>query len=228
MNTWTTYNRFRNRHQAGHELAEELVEYKEDNPLILALPRGGVVVGYEIAKKLDAALDVLCVRKIGAPHNREFAIGAISENGIVILDDPTIRALGIQAKDLSERIDREQQELQRRSELYRNGRSLPYMEGRMVILVDDGLATGLTAQAAIQTVSQQGASEIVFAAPVCAYETADSLRAKVDDVVCAITPYNLRSIGLYYEDFHQVSDEEVIQLLQRSRRFGGEGVYYAQ
>jgi predicted phosphoribosyltransferase len=228
MNTWTTYQRFRDRHEAGRELADELLEYKDDNPIVLALPRGGVVVGYEIAKKLDAALDVLCVRKIGAPHNPEFAIGALSENGVVILDDPTIRALGIPPKDLSERIEKEENELKRRSGLYRNDRSLPFMEGRMVIIVDDGLATGLTAQAAIQTIGNSGASEIVFAAPVCAYETAESLRSKADDIVCAITPYNLRSIGLYYDDFHQVSDEEVIQLLQRARRFGGEGVYYAQ
>lgn len=228
MNTGVPYHRFTDRHEAGRELAEELLDYREDAPVILALPRGGVVVGFEVARLLSAQLDALCAKKLGAPTNPEFAIGAISENGVVILDEPTVQMLSIPEKKLALQIAAKQEELKRQVELYRGERILSYVQGRLVILVDDGLATGMTAQAAIEAVEELHASEIVFAAPVCAYETAETLRTKVDAIVCPVTPYSLRAIGLYYEDFHQVSDDEVVQLLQRAKGWRQGGVYYAQ
>lgn len=212
---------FINREQAGRDLARALLDYKREHPLVLALPRGGVVLGYEVAKELNAPLEVLISRKIGAPHNPEFGVGAISENDTLLLDTDTISVLGIEEKDLYATITQEKEELERRIAVYRQGNPLPSLEGKTVIIVDDGLATGVTARAAIEAVSQENILQVVFAAPVCNAEVAEGIQTKVDQVVCLHTPLEMRAIGLYYQDFEQVSDAEVMRLLDKAKGFGG-------
>ena len=203
---------FDDRHDAGKQLAERLKKYN-DHSIILALPRGGVLVGYEVAKVLKVPLSVVVVRKLGAPHNPEFGIGAIAEEDVVILDQQTIEYLGITADEIAAVTKREKKELQRRVAVYRCGKSLPDLEGKRVILVDDGLATGVSAKAAITSIQKHSPKELIFASPVCAHDTAEILRSEVDALICVFTPLDLEAIGLYYRNFHQVSDEEVVRLL---------------
>lgn len=208
---------FRDREEAGKLLAGQLIQYKKDNPYILALPRGGVVVGYEVAKLLDASFNVVIVRKIGAPHNPEFAIGAIAEEGAKYLDQVSINLLQISKNQLKQIIDIEKKEISRRIELYRNKKPLPELKGKTVILVDDGLATGSTAQAAIKAVKKKHPRKIIFAAPVCAASTAMILKEKIAAVICSHSPQDLQAIGQYYQNFQQVSDEEVMVLLRKKQ-----------
>ncbi len=208
---------YKDRVDAGKILAKQLEKYSNQNPLVLGLPRGGVVVASEVAKTLHAPMDVVIVRKIGAPHNSELAIGAIAEDHIIMLDNRTIETLGIAEGDLKESIDKEEKELERRLGLYRESRPLPTMDDRLVILVDDGLATGFTGLAAIKVVKKQRPKKLFFALPICAYESRALVEAYVDSLICLLTPPRLSSIGAYYENFSQVSDEEVVNLLRESR-----------
>ncbi|MEW6380016.1 MAG: phosphoribosyltransferase [bacterium] len=207
---------FRDRKDAGRQLARHLIQYQDQEPLILALPRGGVVVGFEISINLKAPLDVIVARKIGAPGMPEYGIGAIAPGGVLILDERPIRMLGIPREEIDLIADREREEMQRRIERYRGGRPLPDVRNRTVILVDDGIATGVTARAAIQAIRQQEPRQLILASPVCAPDTARLLRAEVDDFVCLETPPDFRAISLWYDDFRQTSDEEVVDLLNRS------------
>lgn len=218
---------FENREEAGRKLAVKLSKYRAEKPLVLALPRGGVPVGFEIAEKLGASLDVLISRKIGAPHNPEFGIGAVAEGNIRVLDKPVIRLLNISKEDLETVSNEEKRELVRRAELYRSNQPLPSFKNRIIILVDDGLATGVTARAAIKALKKQNPKKIVFASPVCAYDTAGEFRHLVDDVVCVSTPVDFESVGLWYRNFDQVTDREVINLLHQSkeRKSDISGVY---
>lgn len=208
---------YKNRSDAGKILANQLVSLAKDDPLILALPRGGVPVGFEIAQKLRAPFDVIVVRKIGAPSNPEFGIGALSEDGTLILDGQTLNKLQLTEKDISRIIQKERKEVKRRRTLYRNNKPLPKLTGKAVILVDDGLATGMTAQAAVEAVTRENPHQIVFAAPVCSLDRAQFLRSKADQVVCLATPQDFGSVGEYYENFEQVSDKEVIELLSKEK-----------
>ena len=208
---------FKDRHQAGLELAKRLTRYAGDDPVVLALPRGGLSIGLEVAKALQSPLDVVIARKIGLPHNKEFGIGAISEGNIRILDERIINLIGINQNMLKDILEEEQAELQRRIEVYRNNKPLPDVRNKTVILVDDGLATGVTAKAAIEAIRKLHPKRIVFAAPICAYDTAQQLRSLVDDVVCLATPYDLMAIGYWYQNFEQVTDEEVLDLLKYAR-----------
>lgn len=211
------YIMFEDRAWAGAQLAKKLKKYK-DSPIILALPRGGVVVGFEIAKALNVPFDVIISRKLGAPHNPEFGIGAISEEDSIILDKPTVASLGITKEEVQSIKDTQQIEMKRRIDLYRNGKPLPELTNKTVILVDDGLATGVTARAAIESIKKLKPKQIIFAAPVCSYETVQMIKSQISAVVCTITPHNLVAISLYYRNFPQITDEKVVEILQASRK----------
>lgn len=207
---------FRNRQEAGRALAGRLREYA-DRPevLVLALPRGGVPVAAEVARALQAPLDVFLVRKLGVPGQEELAMGAIASGGVRVLNREVVDALGIPPEMIEIVTREEQQELARREGLYRDGRPPPAVRGRTVILIDDGLATGSTMRAAVAALRQQQPARIVVAVPVAAPSTCDEFRELVDDIVCYQTPPSFRAVGLWYEDFSQTSDEEVHELLAR-------------
>lgn len=208
---------FSNRRQAGSALAAALAEREEirrGNPVVLALPRGGVPVGYEISHALDAPLSVFVVRKLGVPGHRELAMGAIASGGVRILNEEVVRQLGIPEYAIAEIAREELLELERRERLYNGPHPLPALAGRVVILVDDGLATGSTMRAAVKAVRQQGPSRVIVAVPVAAADTSARLREEADEVVCLHTPEPFMAVGLWYRDFDQTTDAEVQQLLE--------------
>jgi putative phosphoribosyl transferase len=208
---------FRDRREAGDVLARKLDRYAgREDVLVLALPRGGVPVAYEVAKALAAPLDVFVVRKLGVPGRRELAMGALASSGVVVLDQGVIRSLGIGETEIQRMVAVELRELERREKAYRGDRELPELGGRTVILVDDGLATGSTMRAATLAVREQHPARIVVAAPVAAAETCEELRREVDDVVFAATPRPFHAVGAWYHDFSQTSDDEVRELLRKS------------
>src|SRR5438477_3703404 len=209
--------KYLDRYDAGRQLAERLRAYK-DRPdvLVLALPRGGVPVGSEVAEALNAPLDVFLVRKLGVPGHEELAMGAIATGGVRILDQNLVRMLGIGPDEIERVTAREQRELERRELLYRDNRPAPDVTGRTVVLVDDGLATGSTMRAAVEALRREGARTIVAAVPIAAPDTCESMRDEVDDIVCAVTPEPFRAVGIWYVDFSETSDQEVRELLERA------------
>jgi erythromycin esterase-like protein/predicted phosphoribosyltransferase len=208
---------FRDRHDAGRVLAERLAAYaNRPDVLVLALPRGGVPVADEVARALGAPLDIFVVRKLGVPGYEELAMGAVATGGVRVLNDQLIERLSIPDHMIDAVTARERQELARRERLYRGGRPPPDMSGRSVILVDDGLATGATMKAAIEALRQQNPARIVVAVPTAAPETCEEMKAKTDDVICAITPEPFDAVGRWYQDFSQTTDEEVSALLART------------
>ncbi len=209
---------FRDRHEAGRLLGRRLAEERLPDPLVLALPRGGVPVAYEVAEALGAELDVLVARKIGAPGQPELAIGAIAEGGEPILDDGMLARLGLTPGALEPTIVAEREELARRIRRYRGDRRLPRLEDRSVVVVDDGLATGATARAALAALRERRPGLLVLAAPVCAPGSEQRLRAEADRIVCLEAPEPFMAVGQWYEVFDQTSDETVIDLLERARR----------
>ena len=208
---------FRDRAQAGRLLSRRLARYAGRADLIvLALPRGGVPVGYEVAKTLRAPLDVFLVRKLGAPGQEELAMGAIAAGEVRVLNDEVVRALGISSRVIDAVAARELRELLRRDDLYRGRRPAPPAAGRAVILVDDGLATGSTMRAAIQAIRRKKPSRLVVAVPVAAAPTCEELTSLVDEMVCYATPEPFYSVGFWYDDFSQTSDDEIRDLLDRA------------
>jgi putative phosphoribosyl transferase len=205
------------RTEAGQELARKLTEYA-DRPdvLVLALPRGGVPVAFEVARALHVPLDVFLVRKLGLPGHEEFAMGAIASGGVRVLNEDLVRALRIPENVIEAVAAAEKRELERRERLYRGDRSPPDVRGRTVILVDDGLATGSTMRAAVLALRQQGVARIVVAVPVGAPETCAEFEREADEVICARTPEPFYAVGLWYGDFSQTTDEEVHDLLERA------------
>lgn len=200
-------------------LAGTLRKYKGKNTLVLALPRGGVCIGYEVAKALEAPLDTVIARKLGAPGNPEFGIGAIAPGDVIVLDQASINILGIGASEINEIRARETGEMKRRTDLYRSGGFSKDKVFKTIIIVDDGLATGVSARAAIESVEKiQRPRKIVFAAPVCAAQTAKSLKSMVDKLVCLSQPENLGAIGFWYRYFPQVQDDEVIGHLEEANK----------
>jgi len=213
---------FADRKQAGQALAQSLTEYAgRADTVLLALPRGGVPVAAEMAAALRLPLDILLVRKLGVPEHEEYAMGAIAEGGSCYLDHALIHSLGITDEQVAAIRRREESELQRRGQAYRGAAVMPNLSGRTAILVDDGLATGATMLAAISAARDIGAAAVVVAVPVAAAETGHRLEALVDALICPHLIEPLRGVGLWYEDFSQVSDEVVTRLLSQHRP-GGE------
>ena len=208
---------FRDRADAGRVLAGELAGAYAGRPdvLVLALPRGGVPVGFEIAQALRAPLDVFLVRKLGVPGHEELAMGALASGGVRVLNEEVIRGLGIPEDVLDTVAGEQQQELERRERAYRGDRPPPDVRGKTIILVDDGLATGSTMRAAVAALRRQEPARIVVAVPVGAVETCAEFHAEADEVVCAHTPDPFYAVGLWYGDFSQTTDEEVRELLDR-------------
>jgi putative phosphoribosyl transferase len=208
---------FRNRSEAGRILAAELRPLVVDaGVLVLGLPRGGIPVAFEVARALKAELDVCVVRKLGVPGEEELALGAIASGGVRVLNHELIEYLRIPAALLEQVAAREQQELERREQLYREGRPAALVHGRTAVLVDDGLATGASMLAATRALRVQGPARILVAAPVAARETRNEFRDWVDEVVCVATPRTLGAVGMWYEDFRQVTDEDVRKLLEQA------------
>jgi len=210
---------FRDRRDAGIQLAEKLKQYKGDETaVVLALPRGGVVTGFEVARALEAPLDVLIVRKIGFPGQSEFAIGAVSETETVVLNRSIISAYGVEDEYIQKEIAKQKEEIERRIQLYRNGKRILELEGRTIILIDDGVATGATVKAAIAALRKEKIKKLVAAMPVAPPETADELKGMVDEFICLETPPDFMAVGGYYHDFKQVPDTEVVEILKKSVR----------
>lgn len=209
---------FRDRADAGRVLASRLAAYAgRSDVIVLALPRGGVPVAYEVARALGAPLDVFLVRKLGLPGHEELAMGAIASGGVRLINEEVVEAYNVTDAELDAVTAAEQRELDRREQAYRDGRPFPSLEGRTVILVDDGLATGATMRVAVMALRKESPARIVVAVPVAAAETCEEFRAIADDIVCAETPAPFYAVGLWYEDFAQTSDEEVHMLLRAAR-----------
>lgn len=209
---------YKDRGDAGIQLASRLKDYKDrEGVIVLALPRGGVVTGYEVSSYLNCPLDVLIVRKIGFPGEPEFAIGAVSETGTVVLNESTISMYQISKEYIKDEIARQKKEIERRVSAYRRGKEMPDLKGKTIILIDDGVATGATIKAAISALKMEKIEKLVVALPVSPPETAEKLRQMVDEFICLETPDDFMAVGSYYQDFTQVSDEEVIEILEKSR-----------
>ena len=214
---------FRNRSDAGKYLAEKLQKYKgRADVLVLALPRGGVPVGYEVAKELDVPLDIFLVRKLGVPGHEELALGAIATGGVRVLNNEVVHYLHIRRQLIDAIAARELKELRRREVAYRGSRPEPDVKGKTVILVDDGLATGSTIRAAVQALRQQQPARLVVAVPVAAPQTCDEDVVGADEIVCAVTPEAFLGVGQWYLDFSQTTDEEVRDLLEQEEHVSTE------
>jgi predicted phosphoribosyltransferase len=207
------YAQFRDRTEAGRLLAARLSPFAAEHPVVLGLPRGGVPVAFEVAAALSAPLDVIVVRKLGVPDQPELAMGAIGENGVRVVDDHILRITGVQPREVDRVERRERAELERRVARYRGDRARVSLQGRVVILVDDGIATGSTARAACRVARALGASRVVLAAPVGPPDVAQRVADDADEVICVSQPEDFSAVGGAYQEFAQTSDEEVEQLL---------------
>ena len=207
---------YADRHQAGRILADLLKDYAHrTDVIILALPRGGVPVAYEIATQLSLPLDVFIVRKLGVPHHVEFAMGAIASGNTVVFNEEVIDILNIKKPAIDRVLAEEQEELKRREHVYRGNKPYPDLAGKTIILVDDGIATGYSMRAALRALQKQHLAAIILAVPVAARSTCEELAVLVQKLICPLQPANFYSVGLWYDDFTQTSDEEVMQLLSR-------------
>jgi predicted phosphoribosyltransferase len=208
---------YRDRVDAGKQLAKRLMDYADrDDVLVLALPRGGVPVAYEVAKSLRVPLDIFLVRKLGVPGHEELAMGAISTGGVRVLNDDVVSYLGIPGDVIDAVAAGELKELERRERAYRGNRPEPDVRGKTVILIDDGLATGSTMRAAAAALRQQNPARIIVAVPVSAPQICDEYRMGVDEIICAKTPEPFLGVGMWYEDFSQTTDDEVRALLSKA------------
>lgn len=215
---------YRDRLSAGLALGERLREYAgRDDVLVLALPRGGLPVGYGVARSLNAPLDVFVVRKLGVPGHEELAMGAIATGGVRVLNPEVVESLGIPGSVIEQVVEREERELSRRESHYRGHKPPPRIRGQTVILVDDGLATGSTMRAAVQALREREPARTVVGVPVGARSTCEAIEDEADEVVCAATPEPFHAVGLWYGDFSQTTDEQVREFLERAARERAEG-----
>jgi putative phosphoribosyl transferase len=214
---------FKDRSDAGRKLAQKLTDYvHRPDVLVLALPRGGVPVAYEVATALHAPLDVFLVRKLGVPGHEELALGAVASGGVQVLNRELIEELGLAQSQLEAVVAKELHELERREHAYRDNRPVPEIRGRIVILVDDGLATGASMWAAVVALKQQQPDYLIAAVPIAAPQTCAAFRDDVDEIVCAVTPEPFYAVGLWYEDFGQTTDDEVRDLLAHAAQMQSE------
>ncbi len=210
---------FANKVDAGKQLANTLKNFSDkDELIVLAIPRGGVVVGYEVARVLKVPLDIIIPRKIGAPNQPELAIGAVGQDGSVVLNKKVVAQLGVSRIYIEKESRQQQLEIKRRLDKYRGELPFPSLKGRKVIVVDDGVATGATLKAALSFVKKQGVKELIVALPVGPLSSINELKKEVDQVICLLTPEPFYAIGQFYKDFSQTSDEQVINLLDRNRQ----------
>jgi putative phosphoribosyl transferase len=217
--------RFADRHDAGRQLAALLeTKVRGEDVVVLALPRGGVPVGYEVATRLGAPLDVLLVRKLGVPWQPELAFGAVATGDVVVLNEDHLRALGLGEDIVSDIVERERLELDRRERLYRDDREPVEIAGKTVVVVDDGIATGSTMRAALESLAERGVARRIVASPVGAPDTLQGLADEADEIVCLRTPSAFLAVGAWYDDFAPVSDGEVQQLLRRAQARAAESV----
>lgn len=211
---------FQNRTDAGRKLADDLTKYvARPNVIVLALPRGGVPVAFEVARELRVPMDIFIVRKLGVPGHEEMAMGAIASSGVRVLNRDIVRALRINEDEIQKVAEKEQQELTRREQAYRGNRPQLDLRGCTVILVDDGLATGASMQAAVEAVRQQQPQQLIIAVPVASPDVCESFREMVDEIVCFATPEPFYAVGLWYRDFSQTTDLEVQTFLEKSIHF---------
>ncbi len=208
---------FSDRRDAGRRLAKELARASLPDPVVLGIPRGGVIVADEVARTLGAPLDLVIPRKIGAPGNPELAIGAVAQDGTLVADEALVKALGVSQRYLEAETQRQRAEIERRLSLYRQGRLAVALAGASAIVVDDGIATGATVLAALRGVRAQGPARLVLAVPVAPPDTLERLRAETDEIVCLATPEPFYAVGQFYRHFEQTSDEEVFEIMERSR-----------
>ena len=208
---------FDDRRDAGRQLAARLDAYGDGRTVVIGLPRGGVEVAYEIAEALEAPLDVIVALKIGAPAQPELGIGAVAPGGITLLDERLVDELGLSDEAVERASTETREEMQRRIREYRGGEEMPDLRGRTAIIVDDGLATGVTARAAIRAARNAGARGVVLAVPVCAAQTAFEMKAEVDELVCIESPERFVAVGIWYRRFGQTTDAQVIELLEEAR-----------
>lgn len=212
--------RYKDRVQAGKYLAKELQHYaKNPDTVVLGLPRGGVVVAYEVARELELPLDIFLVRKLGVPGYEELAMGAIASGGVRVMNEDVLRITNVSQDKIEAAVKREEKELERRGKAYRDNRPALDLSSKVIILVDDGLATGATMRAAVSALHKKHPRKIIIAVPVAAPETCEDFRSKVDDLVCAMKPAHFHAVGEWYEDFPQNTDEEVKQLLRQANTF---------
>lgn len=204
---------FRDRRDAGARLADRLEHLRSEAPVVLGLPRGGVPVAFEVATRLDAPLDVIVVRKLGVPFQPELGMGAVGEDGVIVLNDDVVRLARVPADELARIESRERAEVERRAERFRGGRPRVDVAGRTAVIVDDGIATGGSARAALQVARAQGARRAVLAVPVGSPDTIAAMQAEADEVVCVETPFGFMAVGQAYANFAQTTDDEVIELL---------------
>ena len=205
---------FRDRHEAGKLLAQKLLDLKGNpNAIVLGIPRGGVVVAYEVAKTLSLPLDVFVACKIGAPGNPELAIGAVASDGTIVLDELSISLMGVPKQYIEKETERRKEEVRKRIQAYRGGREGYSLQGKIVILVDDGVATGATTIASLRAIRASNPSQIILAVPVAPPDTVEKLRQEADKVICLYTPSPFWAVGAFYVNFEQISDEEVQALL---------------
>lgn len=217
--------RFQDRREAGRALAERLRGHAgRPGVIVLALPRGGVPVGFEVATAIGAPLEIFVVRKLGVPWHKELAMGAVASGGVRYLDESLIKSAGVSDEDVARITHHEQDELERRERVYRGDRPFPSLAGKTAILVDDGLATGSTMRAAVAALRLEHPSRIVVAVPVAAPETCEAFRSIADEIVCAMTPEQFSAVGLWYDDFSQTSDAEVHELLAAAHGGNDAGV----
>ena len=209
---------FKDRVDAGRQLAEKLRGYVESDGIVLAIPRGGVVVGAEVARRLGLEFDLIVPRKIGSPQNPEVAIGAVTQDGSTILNSRLIDMLGITEIELKELVSNEIREIKRRIALYRGGESAGDYSGRQVIVVDDGVATGYTMFASLRSARSMHPKELILAIPVAPPDTLEALKKEVDHTVCLISPHDFYAVGQFYEEFDQTSDEAVIKIIKELKK----------
>jgi len=208
---------FEDRRDAGRKLAHRVAALKAVDPLVLGVPRGGIVVAAEVAEALKAPLDVLIARKIGSPHNEELAIGAVAVDGTLLIDETLTKALRVPDSYVKQQVEKERREIERRTRYYRGNHPAPVLKGRTLIVVDDGVATGMTIKAALRYLKPQGAERVVLALPVAPADTAQELRREVDELIVLHTPEPFYAVGQWYSLFDQTSDDEVVEILDSIR-----------